>query len=412
MTHSASTIDVAVIGAGPYGLSLAAQLAGRGVEHRIFGTPMRTWRKNMPAGMFLKSEGFASNLSGPDHRYSLATYCAERSIDWNAPISLEAFVGYGDWFQQHLVPNVEDIQVTDVQHTGNGFLLQFADGESVRARRVVVATGLTYFASMPSSLAALPSALVSHSVQHHDLTSFRGREVAIIGGGQSSLETATLMHEQGAHVHVLVRKPRVAWNETPKSRDSLYHRLRYPVAGLGAGWPGWFYEHFPMAPHYFPDQTRVRLARESYGPAGAWWLKDRAINHFPIHAGTAVETIKSDGDGARIRLRSQDHRQEELRVDHIIAATGFRIDIERLPLLNRDLLANVRRLQGAPMLSNRFESSVPGLYFIGFPSAYSFGPLMRFVLGTGFTATTLAGHLAAQPSTSRRYAQPSVSATA
>ncbi len=412
MTHSASKTDVAVIGAGPYGLSLAAHLAGRGIEHRIFGTPMRTWRQNMPEGMYLKSEGFASNLSDPAGRYSLATYCADHHADWNAPISLETFVGYGDWFQRHQVPNVEDIQVTDLQRANNRFLLQLADGETVNARRVVVATGLAYFAYTPPALAALPSDFVSHSSQHHDLTPFRGREVAFIGGGQSSLETATLMSEQGAHVHVFVRKSQVRWNETPKSRDSLYHRLRYPVAGLGAGWPGWFYEHFPMAPHYFPDRTRVRLARESYGPAGAWWLKDRAAGRFPIHVGTTGESITPETGGARIRWRTQDQRQGELRVDHIIAATGFQVNIERLPFLNRSLLPQVRCLYRAPKLSNHFESSVPGLYFIGFPSAYSFGPLMRFVLGTRFTASTLAGHLAAQPSMERQYAQVGVEATA
>jgi cation diffusion facilitator CzcD-associated flavoprotein CzcO len=405
MTRTTSMTDVAIIGAGPYGLAVAANLRYQGVEHRIFGTPMRTWRENMPEGMYLKSEGFASNLPDPSGRYMLSHYCADHNIDWSAPISLDTFIGYGDWFQQNLVPSVEDIQVTEVKQSEDGFQLQLADGEAVTARRLVVATGLTYFTYVPPSLANLPADVLTHSAQHHDLRPFRGREVAVIGGGQSALETATLMHEQGAHVHVLVRKPRVLWNETPDPHPSLLHRIRYPVAGLGAGWPGWFYEHFPMGPYYFPHRTRVRLARESYGPAGAWWLKDRALNRFPIIAGTTIESISVTPEGSHVNVRWQDQRQGTLRVDHVIAATGFRVNLDRLTFLSRDLRAQVRRLQGAPLLSRHFQSSVPGLYFVGFPSAYSFGPLMRFVLGTGFTGPTLARHLAGQTTQARRYAQ-------
>ncbi len=84
-------VDVAIIGAGPYGLSIAAHLAGRGVDFRIFGSPMHTWRTSMPEGMVLKSEGNASDLYDPDGEMTLARYCADRGLpykDLGFPIPL------------------------------------------------------------------------------------------------------------------------------------------------------------------------------------------------------------------------------------------------------------------------------------------------------------------------------------
>jgi cation diffusion facilitator CzcD-associated flavoprotein CzcO len=86
--------DVAIIGAGPYGLSLAAHLRARGVDFRIFGKPMQTWLEHMPKGMRLKSEGFASSLYDPDSKFTLAAYCKERGLayaDTGMPIPLETF---------------------------------------------------------------------------------------------------------------------------------------------------------------------------------------------------------------------------------------------------------------------------------------------------------------------------------
>ncbi len=396
MARAPSATNVVIIGAGPYGLSLAAHLRHRGAEFRIFGSPMYAWRRQMPAGMYLKSEGFASNISDPQRQYTLARYCAEQGIDAKAPISLETFVAYGMWFKQHLVDDVEETEVSEVRRSGDAFTVRLSNGESLRARRVVVATGLGFYSYVPSMLAALPQELVSHSSQHSDVSALAGQCVAVIGGGQSALETATLLHEHGASVYLLVRKPALAWNETPDPQRPLHNQIRYPIAGLGAGWPGWFYEHVPSGTHYFPQHIRVRLARESYGPAGAWWLKPRAIGRFPMHLQSSVRAAVAKGNGVCLRVSCQDGKETMLTVDHVIAATGFHVDIQRLPFLHADLLSQVRRIEDAPMLSRFFESSVPGLYFIGITAANSFGPLLRFVLGTGFTGPRLGQHLASR----------------
>ena len=79
----AKVTQVAIIGAGPYGLSIAAHLRSLGIPFRIFGTPVDTWRRHMPAGMSLKSDGFASCLSDPDDKGTLEAYCAERGIPYH-----------------------------------------------------------------------------------------------------------------------------------------------------------------------------------------------------------------------------------------------------------------------------------------------------------------------------------------
>src|SRR5438105_14828 len=215
-------LAVAVIGAGPYGLSIAAHLRSWGVNFRIFGTAMHCWLTRMPKGMFLKSEGCASNLFDPEGRQTLREYCTEKGLAYShygAPVSLEAFTQYGLSFQRRLVPTVEDVMVTGLDRLGHTFELRLATGEILRARNVVVATGMSHTAYIPETLSQLPTELVSHSESHHELSRFKGHDVTVIGGGQSALETAALLHEAGAEVRLLVRRPAICWNTAPK-----YHR--------------------------------------------------------------------------------------------------------------------------------------------------------------------------------------------
>ena len=75
-------LEIAIIGAGPYGLSLGAHLRRLGVPYRIFGRPMDSWRAHMPKGMMLKSDGFASNIYDPDGGFTLEKFCAQRGIEY------------------------------------------------------------------------------------------------------------------------------------------------------------------------------------------------------------------------------------------------------------------------------------------------------------------------------------------
>jgi thioredoxin reductase len=389
--------DVVVVGAGPYGLSIAAHLDAGGVEFRIFGRPMESWRTRMPAGMLLKSDGCASNLSDPSGRSTLERFSRDNGIpyrDHALPISLDTFTRYGVDFHRRLVPMVEETNVTSVDKHADGFELRLETGEVVRARRVVVAVGLGYFRHVPPALRAIPAGHLSHSSEHADLGVFAGRDVTVIGGGQSALETAALLHEHDVDTRVIVRAPRLAWNPAPgASPRPVRRRVRRPMGGLGAGWRTVFYAEAPMAFRHLPERNRQRAVRTALGPAGASWLRERVEGRIPLLIEHEVAEAGMVGEHVRLRVEGTGDATEII-TDHVIAATGYRIDLETLPFLEPSMLSRVRRVRRAPKLSANFESSVPGLYFVGQVAAPTFGPVMRFVYGADFTARTLARHLA------------------
>jgi FAD-dependent urate hydroxylase len=395
MNHRVTT-NIAIVGAGPYGLSVAANLHGRGTEFRIFGPPMHAWRAQMPAGMLLKSEGFASNLSDPRGLLTLRRYCAENDLDYDdlgVPVRLDTFTDYGLAFQKRFVPELEETEVVELDRDGDGFRLTLAQGETVRAARVVLAVGTGYFAHVPPALRQLPEELVSHSSRHCDLGGFRGRDVTVVGAGQSALETAALLHEQGTQVRVLVRGPAVRWNPEVVLHRPLPQRLRHPSSGLGYGLRSWFYANAPGLFHYFPEDRRVHAVKTILGPAGAWWLRPRVLGRIPVLVGHQIGQAESDGEQVRLRVDAPDG-PVSLQTDHVIAATGYRVDVDRIPFLSEGLRSALGRNGRVPSLSRDLESPVPGLYVVGLASAKSFGPVMRFVLGAGFTARRLSTVLA------------------
>jgi FAD-dependent urate hydroxylase len=414
-------IGVAIIGAGPYGLSVAAHLRRAGVEYRQFGLPMRLWRELMPRGMFLKSQGFASNLSDPAGTHTLEAFC--RATDrpyasYGLPVPLDVFTGYGQWFASELGLPVEEVLVTDVAQAAGRFVLTLADGEQVTARRVVVAIGVEHFAHVPAPLSTLPPELCTHPSAHPDLAVFSGKEVVVVGAGQSALESAALLHENGASVRVLARAPQVAWNGVPLALDRpLRERLREPESGLGSGWATWFYSNHPEWFRRLPRGTRVYRARTALGPAGASWLRSRVEGQFSVQTGTAVTRVEPQGSGVLLGTRHTEDgtaRMAELTADHVIAATGYRTDLARLPFLDVQLRARLRTVAGtgSPVVGAGYQSVVPGLYFVGPAVAPVMGPLMRFVFGSRHAAVTVSRQLAGTSGTSRTSAPVRRAATA
>jgi cation diffusion facilitator CzcD-associated flavoprotein CzcO len=383
-------IEAVIVGGGPYGLTIAAHLRAKNVPHRVFGAPMRSWIDHMPEGMYLKSEGHASNLDDPRRELTLERFCRERGVAYGAigvPVSLSTFVEYGQWFQQHAVPQLESAEVSSVhRREAGGFDVGLATGEELVARRVIVATGVAAHRFVPDELAA-GGVRVSHTADHASLVGFDGFDVAVVGSGQSAIESAALLHEAGARTTIVARRPGLVWNTTPAtSRRSLPRRVRAPIGGLGAGWKLWTYASLPQLVRRFPEEPRVRIAFSTLGPAGAWWLRPRVTSEIAIRTGHAV--VAAEPAGERVRLTFGD--AEPLEVDHVLAGTGYRFRLERLAFLDA---GPVELLSGSPRLSRAFESTVPGLHFVGLPAAPTFGPVMRFVYGAGFTARRIAAAL-------------------
>ncbi len=390
-----SDSQVAIVGAGPYGLSVAAHLRRLGVGFRVFGVPMYSWRKAMPAGMLLKSDGMGSNLSDPEDRLTLARYCSDRGLPYGnhgVPIPLQIFVDYGLSFQQQLVPGVEECAVLDLAGKAGQFELQLSTGESVAARSVVLAVGTSNFAYRPPQFVNFPPELVTHSSNHSNLTSFRGKEVIVVGGGQAALETAALLHEQGASVQVLVRAPLVEWNPHPSPSKGVSSLCPLQTA-LGEGWNAWFYCHMQRTFRHLPLPMRARIVKHALGPAGAWWLRDRVLGRFPVLCGHEVMTAREEGGRVSLSVALAGGGSRRISADHVIAATGYKVDVDSLPFLSADLSRSLQREGALPVLSRDFESSLRGLYFTGLASAHRFGPSMRFVYGAEFAAPRIARSL-------------------
>ena len=397
-------LDVAIIGAGPYGLSIAAHLAKSGLSFRIFGSPMQSWRKHMPKGMHLKSEGFASNLYDPDHSFTLRDYCEEKKLPYSAiglPVPLETFIAYGQEFQRRFVPMLEETEVNRVDCIDSGFELKTADGQTTRARRVVAATGITFFAYVPLPLASLPRQFVTHSSEHHEVSRFSGKRVAVLGAGASALDLAALLHEAGAEVELVARPTKIAFHSAPREPRPLLQKLRNPRSGLGIGWRSRLYTDLPLLFRMFPEEFRLQVVRNHLGPAPGWFIRARVAGKLPMHLGATVESARVEGGVVRLHLTEQGGKSSELVADHLIAATGYKVSLSRLSFLDEPLRQQIRSIEDTPVLSRSFETSVRGLYMVGAASANSFGPLMRFAYGAGFTARRIAKHLAAQPRTAR-----------
>jgi cation diffusion facilitator CzcD-associated flavoprotein CzcO len=389
---------VAIIGAGPYGLSIAAHLRSYGIEFRIFGTPMDSWRRHMPVGMMLKSDGFASNLSGPGRQGTLAAYCAERGIDYDnthKPVSLELFSTYAMDFQQRFVADVEDRQVVSLDRKGDGFVLGLDDGELVPADFVVAAIGIKYFARMPEELVHLPADLASHSSVHNGLSRFAGRDVTVIGGGSSAVDIATLLSEGGAQTTLVTRRDTLKFSSPPEpGQRSRWQRIRHPSSGLGPGLRSWSYQKYPNLFRYLPDKTRLAIIRRHLGPQAAWNMKDRFNAGVSVVTGANIQQAREEDGRVRLVLRTAGGGTREILTDHVIAATGYYPRLSAVDFLSDGLRSGIRTHAEMPNVSTIFESSVPGLYFVGLPAVNNFGPLMRFMVGSEYVAPRIARELA------------------
>jgi thioredoxin reductase len=389
--------NVAIIGAGPYGLSIAAHLRERGIDFRIFGSPLRAWRSQMPKDMFLKSEGFASNLYDPQGQFTLERFCADNNLPYaphDSPVPLDTFTAYGVAFQKHLVAGLEEKLVTALKRVPEGFHLTLDNGETLTARRVVVAAGLSDFRQIPTELAALPPEVFSHSAEHHDLSGFKGRDVSVIGGGSSALDVVASLRACGAHARLVARRPALKWNMPVKEHS---WRRWYPASGLGDGWRNAFFEHAPMVFRFLPQETRMGIVRRWLGPAGGWPAR-RAVEQGPVLLGQTLRGAEYRDGRVQLRLSGRDGMETIVATDHVIAATGYKVDLRRLGFLDKGMQTDLRTAEHTPILSPNFESSVPDLYFVGLAAANTFGPVMRFLLGARYTARRL----------TRQFSQPVV----
>jgi thioredoxin reductase len=390
--------DTAIIGAGPYGLSIAAHLRGVGGDVRIYGKPMETWRHHMPKGMLLKSDGFASSLSAPAGEHSLGAYCARHGIPYDdiaIPVSLQAFLDYSLDFRHRFVPTLDERLVAGLRANDDGFELRFDDGETIAARRVVVAVGITHFDYMPPVLQGLPPDLVTHSSAHHNLELFKNRDVTIVGAGASAVDLAVLLRAVGAKVRLIARRSEIRFGSAPRPNGrSCWERIRHPQSGLGPGLRSRIFSDFPSLFRYLPSPLRLEIVRRHLGPASAWHLRPQFAGRIPTIVGHQIERAISHSEGVKLILKSVAGSSTAIETEHLIAATGYRVDVDRLHFIDKRLRSRIRRVGQMPILTSNFESSVKGLYFAGLAASATFGPLLRFMYGSDFAARRISKGLA------------------
>ena len=252
-----------------------------------------------------------------------------------------------------------------------------------------MAVGLYYYANRPEPYASIPDGLVSHSFEHRDFRRFAGRDVIVIGGGQSGIEFAALLYEAGAAVQVVSRRP-INWlpPDRTETRGALA-RLLAPDAGIAPGWVNWVWDRRPYLFYRFPQSWKDRY-NASYPPGANDWLRTRVLGKIALHEGRTVANV----DVANGRVAATLSDGARLSADHVLLATGYRVNINRLPMLHASLRAELMTDGANPILNHWFESSIPGLYFVGVTSLRAFGPLYRFVAGCGAAARRVASAIA------------------
>jgi hypothetical protein len=377
--------DVCVIGAGPYGLTATAHLRAAGVNARILGDVMSFWR-TMPDGMLLRSSRNAISLSDPARALSLDDFERERASPLPSPVARADFVRYGEWFQRRSLPDVDPRPVEHVAPIDGGFRVLLSDGDILLARRVVVATGLANFARRLPVFDRLQPDQVTHSLHLRDCSIHRGKQVLVIGSGQSALEAAVLLTEAGARVELVTRAPRIYWLAQTHDTNGGWGPLElllYPPGAIGP--PGInLCVKLPRLYRALPGPVRIRGFTRAVRPAGSDWIRPRFAGVTET-LGRSVTTAETIGDRIRVGL---DDGSDRL-VNHVVQGTGFEIDVSRFGVLSPEIVRSLRTLGGQPRLGPRFESSVAGLHFLGAASDLSYGPLMRAIAGTGFAAKSL-----------------------
>jgi hypothetical protein len=359
---------------------------------------MQTWATQMPFGMRLKSDGFASNLSCPGNPYTLGAFCAETGRPYDdllLPVPVEDFVAYGQEFARRCVPTLQETEIVSLDRSGSLFRLQTATGEVLWARNVILATGLSLFQYLPEEFRHLPPDRITHASQHQDFTHFAGRSVTVLGRGASSLNAAVLLHEAGAQVTLVTRSSKIHIHEPNEpGKRALGQRLRHPSTPLGTSLRSWLACASPDLFRTLPARLRRLLVYKHLGPAGGSALEGR-VQGFPMLLGYSVRQIEPTSTGSgelRLQLVNAQGDVVEHTTSHVIAGTGYRVDLKRMTFLADHLRQQIGLdYRGMPRLNRNFRSTVRGLHFAGPITAPAFGPLLRFVAGAGFAAERIAG---------------------
>jgi len=374
-----------IIGAGPFGLALSAYARAHGIEHTVVGRHMDFWKQHMPGEMLLRSR--CDWHLDPLEEHTIEHYLETLGLQPAdvEPLSLKFYLDYCDWFTKEKEIEIDDSRVDRLDIGENGsrsFIATLGNGATIAANRVVVAVGFGYFANVPDHLRSmLPDGKFSHTSELSDFSRLNGKRVLIVGGRQSAFEWAALIHEQGAKaIHLCYR------HATPSFEESDWSWVAGCVHNI-ATQPGWFRK--------LPSEERDQINHRQWAEGRLKlepWLAPRITNsETTLHPESEIVACDElpNGDLA-VTLSTGD----ALKVDHIVLATGYKVDVTRIPFLSKgNILPRLQTLNGFPALDDNLESNIPGLFFTSMCATQDFGSFFGFTVSARASATLIGARL-------------------
>ncbi|WP_165971947.1 NAD(P)-binding domain-containing protein [Paenibacillus piri] len=352
--------DLLIIGAGPYGISLAAHAKAHCLTYTLLGYPMHFWKHQMPQNMFIRTHPDSVYLSDPHESFTLLRFAAESGIDLPVPLPRPLFVDYATWFAARTGVRFTPEHVLQLSRTADGYEAVTEGGGVYTARHAVIATGLQHYSYIPDTYDGLPPGLVSHTFALTDFRPFAGKQVAVIGSGQSAWEAAALLHMAGSDAELIYRRDAANYREGQSGSELIQ-----------------------LGETFFDLPLEQKREKQVQPPGSAAAFLRPYVEGKIRETGNAVVQKAEAVDGGKLRLELSNG--ETRLFDHLVSASGYRIDIGRVPFLEQRLLELLEREDDGngryPKLDAHFMSSLPGLYIAGPLASYSHGPAFRFIAG-------------------------------
>ena len=366
--------DLLVIGAGPFGLAVAAQASHLDIEHLVVGRPMDFWRKNMPAGMYLRSA--CDWHLDPVNVHTIDNFLAERGQTAKdvEPLSLEFYLSYVEWFQKQKQITTLPLHIQRFDVVGDHFIAATADGDTINARNVVVAPGFKHFTNIPAEIKSrVPAGRYSHTCDFVDFSSARDKRYLIVGGRQSAFEWAALLIEAGASAVYISHR-----HDSPAFAAADWSWVNPMVEAIGDD-PNWF----RRLSHSEKDDVNHRLWAEGRLKVEPWLEARLNSDRVRIMPRTEVADCVENNGELNVNLSNGD----TITCDQIILATGYKVDIARLPILAAgNILEQLQTRNGFPVLDDHFQTSIKGLFITSMPATQDFGPFFAFTISVRVSA--------------------------
>lgn len=363
--------NLLIVGAGPFGLSLSAYCNHQNIENILVGKNMDFWKSNMPNGMYLRSS-FDWHLD-PFDKYTFEKFMKDNDLDLmeNYPVSRDLYLKYTDWFVRKLniVPKELMIEKIDYSSEKNEFTSYLDNSDQIISKNVVIAVGFKYFKHIPSELLEIiPENKYTHTCDIPDFNQFAGKRCLIIGGRMSAFESAVLLNESDAkEIFVSYR------HDTPDFTESDW------------SWVNDYLDRFITEPEWYKnlsDQGKAKLNQDFYKEGRLkmepWLTPKLDKDNINLLPNTQIKSSRLLTDN-KIELVFIDNKK--IAVDHVIFATGYEVDINKIPFISSGNILNQLDLDnGFPKLDINLQTNIPGLYMTSISATQDFGSFFGFTV--------------------------------